>query len=206
MILITGIMIGAINGICVFIFELVPTIFEKCLTYAEETFAQFNRIFVIQFLNIGCLLLFADFGTGYTQDEMGVPFLVGKHRDFDTQWYYDVGAKITVAMISNSLIGPFTSKAIQPFVIMFLNRWFLDRCCKRHLRKLHNYNKQKREEEADRADKAMDGENNPAEKEESAEGGSIEMDSFNEGGDDTNRDLTIMRDATYYYYEGGADD
>ena len=39
MILITGIMIGAINGICVFIFELVPTIFEKCLTYAEETFA-----------------------------------------------------------------------------------------------------------------------------------------------------------------------
>ena len=59
---------------------------------------------------------------------------------------------------------------------------------------------------ADRADKAMDGENNPAEKEESAEGGSIEMDSFNEGGDDTNRDLTIMRDATYYYDEGGADD
>jgi hypothetical protein len=52
----------------------------------------------------------------------------------------------------------------------------------------------------------MDGEDNPAEKEESAEGGSIEMDSFNEGGDDSNRDLTIMRDATYYYDEGGADD
>jgi len=66
MILITGIMIGAINGICVFLFETIPTVFEKCLTYAEETLAQFNRIFVIQFLNIGCLLLFADFGTGYT--------------------------------------------------------------------------------------------------------------------------------------------
>lgn len=47
MILITGIMIGAINGICVFLFEVIPVFFEKCLTYADETLAQFNRIFVI---------------------------------------------------------------------------------------------------------------------------------------------------------------
>lgn len=112
MILITGIMIAAINGICVFLFEVIPVFFEKCLTYADETLAQFNRIFVIQFLNIGCLLLFVDFGTGYSKEEIGVPFLVGKHRDFDTAWYYDVGAKITVAMISNSLVGPFSSKAL----------------------------------------------------------------------------------------------
>jgi len=39
MILVTGILIGAINGICVFIFEVTPTVFEKCLTYAEETLA-----------------------------------------------------------------------------------------------------------------------------------------------------------------------
>lgn len=112
MILVTGIAIAAINGICVFLFENIPIFFEKCLTYADETLAQFNRIFVIQFLNIGCLLLFVDFTTGYTEEEMGVPFLVGKHRDFDTKWYYDVGAKITVAMISNSLIGPYMSRAI----------------------------------------------------------------------------------------------
>lgn len=138
MIIVTGALIGAINGICVFLFEVIPVFFEKCLTYSEETLAQFNRIFVIQFLNIGCLLLFADFSTGYSEEEMGVPFLVGKHRDFDTAWYYDVGAKITMAMISNSLVGPFASKAFQPFMLIFLNRWFLDRCFKRHLRKLHN--------------------------------------------------------------------
>jgi hypothetical protein len=39
MILVTGIMIAAINGICVFIFEMTPIFFEKCLTYAEETLA-----------------------------------------------------------------------------------------------------------------------------------------------------------------------
>lgn len=112
MIIITGALIGAINGICVFLFETIPVFFEKCQTYAEETYAQFNRIFVIQFLNIGCILLFCDFTTGYTEEEMGVPFLTGKFRDFDTAWYYDVGAKITMAMISNSIIGPVMSKAI----------------------------------------------------------------------------------------------
>ena len=157
-------------------------------------------------MNIGCLLLFADFGTGYSAEEMGVPFLAGKHRDFDTAWYYDVGAKITVAMISNSLVGPFASKAFQPFVLIFLNRWFLDRCCKRHLRKLHNYNREKRAEEAERHEKAKAGENNP-ENPEGAEGGSIEMGTINEGGEETERELTYnYRDGTYYYDEGGADD
>lgn len=193
MILVTGILIGAINGICVFLFEVIPVFFEKCLTYAEETLAQFNRIFVIQFLNIGCLLLFVDFGTGYSKEEAGVPFLVGKHRDFDTAWYFDIGAKITVAMISNSLIGPFASKAFQPFTLMILNRWFLDRCCKKHLRKLHNYNEEKRKEEAERHDKAVEGEDNPENKEE-GEGGEAEDDTLNEGGDDTNRELTYVKD------------
>jgi hypothetical protein len=98
--------------------------------------------------------LFVDFGTGYSKEEAGVPFLVGKHRDFDTAWYFDVGAKITVAMISNSVVGPFASKAFQPFLLIILNRWFLDRCRKKHLRKLHNINEEKRKEEEERAAKA----------------------------------------------------
>ena len=106
-------MIGIVNSICVAIFENVPLIFEKTLTYAEMTLAQFNRIFVIQFLNIGCLLLLADFSTGTKtkgETESNFPMLNGKFRDFDTLWYYDVGIKITIAMISNSIIGPFTGK------------------------------------------------------------------------------------------------
>lgn len=186
MILITGVVIAAINGICVALFEFIPILFEKCLTYADETLAQFNRIFVIQFLNIGCLLLFADFGTGYSREEMGVPFLVGKHRDFDTKWYFDVGAKITVAMISNSLVGPFTSKMAQPFVLIFALRWFLDRCFKRHLRKLHNVMEERAAEEKDRHDAAKDGEQLEDPGDEAGEGGSY----IEEGGSETNRQLT----------------
>lgn len=39
MIIITGAVIGAINGICVFLFEIIPMVFEKCLTHSELTLA-----------------------------------------------------------------------------------------------------------------------------------------------------------------------
>ena len=53
--------------------------------------------------------IFASFAP--KEKETGLKLLVGKYRDFDTKWYYDVGTKICVAMISNSIIGPFLSKA-----------------------------------------------------------------------------------------------
>lgn len=39
LVIISGAMIGAINGVCVFIFEVI-VIFEGCLTYMEMTLAQ----------------------------------------------------------------------------------------------------------------------------------------------------------------------
>jgi len=51
------------------------------------------------------VLLFADFNLG-TVSESGIPILAGRYRDFDTDWYFGVGAKICFAMISNS-IAPF---------------------------------------------------------------------------------------------------
>jgi len=65
--------------------------------------------------------------------------LMGKYRDFDTLWYYDVGAKITMAMISNSL-APHGKTFTEPIVTALL-RWILDRCFKRHLRKISNLDK-----------------------------------------------------------------
>jgi len=41
-------------------------------------------------------------------------------------------------MISNSIVGPFAGKLAQPFIQLILNRWFLDRGRKKHLRKLNN--------------------------------------------------------------------
>jgi len=84
---------------------------------------------------------------------------MGKYRDFDTLWYYDVGAKITMAMISNSL-APHGKTFSEPIVTALL-RWVLDRCFKRHLLKLNNLEKP------------------PAEKQEGLDGagkdGSVEM-------------------------------
>jgi hypothetical protein len=61
---------------------------------------------------------------------------MGKHRDFDTAWYYDVGAKISMAMVSNS-IAPFFSKLFK-IILQPVLRWVLDRNFERHLRKKTN--------------------------------------------------------------------
>ena len=75
----------------------------------------FQRIFVIQFLNLAVLFLISDFSVGFNKESLPVPILVGKYTDFDTGWYYDVGAKITMAMVSNS-IAPFGKTIAEPFV------------------------------------------------------------------------------------------
>ena len=115
--------------------------FEKKLTYMDETIAQFQRICMIQFCMIALVLLFADFSLGQAQTEAGLPILIGKHKDFDTDWYYDVGAKISFAMVTNST-SPFFGKLFEPLV-MGLLRCILDRNMKKHLRKLTNWEEEK---------------------------------------------------------------
>ena len=92
---------------------------------------------MIQFLNIGALFLVSDFTLGFDKESLPVPILVGKYTDFDTGWYYDVGAKVTMAMVSNS-IAPMCAKIAEPFVQRLLIRYVLDRCFKKHLRKKTN--------------------------------------------------------------------
>ena len=147
MLIISGAMIGIINAICVAVFENI-VVFEKLSTLEAETTAQFQRIVIIQFLNIAVVLLFADFTTGYTEEEMGVPVLVGRYRDFDTDWFYSVGVQISVAMVSNS-IAPYAGKLFEP-VIQSVLRW-VDRGCKTHLLKKRNIEKEQAEREAEEA-------------------------------------------------------
>jgi len=131
----SGAMVGAINGIVCFIFEAVAP-FEKCLCYTDEDRGIFERITMIQFLNIGALFIFSDFTLGFDRKSFSIPILVGNHKDFDTAWYYEVGAKISMAMVSNS-IAPHGGKFAEPFIKKIL-RWFLDRCCKKHLKRKTN--------------------------------------------------------------------
>ena len=132
--IISGAMIGILNAVCVAIFEQVPILFEGCLTYQGQTKSQFHRIIIIQFVFIACVLLFADFSLG-EDTETGFPILEGRYRDFDTNWYFAVGSKISFAMISNS-IAPFFGELAQPFVVAILR--YLSRSMKLHLLKKTN--------------------------------------------------------------------
>ena len=85
------------------------------------------------------MFIFSDFSIGLPAKETGLPpgVLAGRYRDFDTDWFNDIGAKVTMAMISNS-VAPHAGKAAEPFVQKILLRYVLDRCCKKHLRKKSN--------------------------------------------------------------------
>jgi hypothetical protein len=136
LVIIAGAMIGMINVVCVVIFEMVAG-FELCRSYAEMSGLQFTRIFIIQYMNICLVLIFADMSVGYTYEEIGAIILTGKYRDFDSAWYFDVGAKITFAMLTNS-IAPFFGRLAHVFVsilLRLLNRGLLKGQFNKHLRR-----------------------------------------------------------------------
>ena len=182
--IISGAMIGALNGICVAIFEQVPILFEGCLTYQAQTAAQFKRIVIIQFIFIACILLFADFSLG-EDGETGIPVLQGRYRDFDTNWYFAVGSKISFAMISNS-IAPFFGELAQPIVVSILR--YLSRSMKLHLLKKTNVLEERAKlAEAEAAknataggqpEKGEEGKDELAEEEEEEGGGPEEIDTY----------------------------
>lgn len=87
-------------------------------------------------MNIALVLIFADFSLGYAKEGSGFAILQGNYKDFDTAWYKDVGAKITMAMVSNS-IAPFAAKLFEPILVPLL-RCILDRGREKHLRKKTN--------------------------------------------------------------------
>ena len=87
-------------------------------------------------MNMGCLFLFSDFTIGYSREEFPLPILTGNHKDFDTGWFSDIGMKVCMAVLSNS-IAPHIGKLAEPFVQKTL-RFVLDRCFKKHLRKKTN--------------------------------------------------------------------
>ena len=133
--LLSGLAVPVVNVIVCFVFEIVAPL-EKCLTYTEEDRGIFLRIVIIQFLSVGALFLFSDFTTSFERDD-GVPVLMGKWRDYDTGWFYDIGGKVTIAILSNCFT-PHIGKSFEPFLHKLVFRWWFDRCCKTHLRKVCN--------------------------------------------------------------------
>ena len=112
--------------------------------------------------------MLADFGLGVSRQETGLPFLSGKHRDFDTAWYYEVGAQISFAMIINSF-SSFFGRLAHPPISMALRCW--NRSWNKHLRKLNNY----MEEQQENIDKEREKRKKERMDKASKEGGSLEL-------------------------------
>jgi len=102
-------------------------------------------------MNLGCLFLFSDFTYGRQRTPGSLSILAGNYRDFDTDWFYDIGAKVTMAMISNS-IAPHMKIIAEPFVQRLALRWFLDRCFKKHLRKKANMEGEQTQKDGEKED------------------------------------------------------
>jgi hypothetical protein len=65
-----------------------------------------------------------------------IEFLKGNFKDFDTDWYFTNGAKISMTMITNCLT-PFIGKLFEPILVPWL-RCCCDRDKKKHLLKESN--------------------------------------------------------------------
>lgn len=67
---------------------------------------------------------------------MGLPWLLGKHKDFSVNWYQDIGVKITITTITYA-VSPIISRLVGEPLLMCLLRWW-DRHYYKHLRKINN--------------------------------------------------------------------
>ena len=105
-ILVLGFVINGINEGLKEIF-LVLQDYEKNHSESEDTKSLFVKNSIMQFVNIAVMQLVLGFRLeSYTEScFLGfIPVFRGKHDDFSTQWYRDVGATLGVTLFFN-IIG-----------------------------------------------------------------------------------------------------
>lgn len=102
---------------------------ERHHTKNDETMSTFIRITILQYINIGIIVLLVNMDI-YPGEQLFLgflPILDGEYPDIDAQWYANVGTTISFSM----LLGIFTPHASY-FFFAFLNYFLacLDRGCR----------------------------------------------------------------------------
>ena len=124
----TSLVVVAINVIICFSFEMISKL-ERHHTQNDETMGMFQKITIMQFINIACIVLLVNFNLTAMNGQMlfgFVPILNGEYNDFTVQWYYNVGVTLCFTLLLN-VFSPHAGKLIWP-VISCLARCF-DRGC-----------------------------------------------------------------------------
>ena len=87
-----------INIIACMIFERLST-FEMNKTVNEDTKSSFNKIVLMQFLNIAIANILVNFKVFESNLLFGyLPFLSGTYNDFDFNWYSQIGTALCLTM------------------------------------------------------------------------------------------------------------
>ena len=100
----TSSVVVVINIVICTIFELISKA-EKHHTQNDETLGQFQKITIMQFINIAIIILLVNFNLGDMFDDVKIGhesgFLAGEYTDFSALWYYNVGATLCVTLSMN---------------------------------------------------------------------------------------------------------
>lgn len=86
---------------------------------------QFTKLTILQFINIGVIVLIINFDfTGTNEDGtkklfLGfLPFFNGSYKDFNSEWFSQIGKTLTLTLLIN-IFTPHISKITMPFLKLF---------------------------------------------------------------------------------------
>lgn len=106
---------------------------EKRETYNQEAFTQFKKLLLLQFFNIGMIVLIINFDfTPKDQDGQNklflgfLPIFNGEFEDFNSAWYSKVGKTLCLTLLIN-IFTPHISKLSLPLLKIVQRFW--DRGC-----------------------------------------------------------------------------
>jgi hypothetical protein len=121
----TSMVVVIINIIVCTIFEKIAA-FEKSHTSNDETISQFQKITIMQFINIAVVILLVNFDSLDGPFLGFIPILNGEYKDFTAQWYEQVGKTLCLTLFIN-IFSPHASKIMMPFMKLLFR--CLDRGC-----------------------------------------------------------------------------
>ena len=86
------------------------TKFQRNKTLSEDMSASMWKIFLIQFINTGLLLIFVNMKIDSVHKKIpSFPFFAGNFDDMDPEWYKNVGVVIILSMLVNIIMPHFPS-------------------------------------------------------------------------------------------------
>ena len=114
-----SIVISIINIVACMIFERLAYL-DGSHTTNDETKSQFQKILLLQFINIGCVILLVNINI-FDGGLSGFPILAGDYDDLNAEWYSQVGKTISFTWFLN-IFSPHASKMLWP-ALKFCKRW-----------------------------------------------------------------------------------